>query len=171
MQKLLLHTCCAPCGSAVLEKVLDNFEITLFFYNPNIMPFDEYKKRLVEVRRLALIFGVGLIEGDYDCEAFLHSTAGLETEREGGRRCEICMRLRLQKTAEFAVANGFDRFTTTLSVSPHKNFAVISGIIAELDPERGFSQDFKKQDGYKRSVELSKEHGFYRQNYCGCNYF
>jgi len=170
MGKLLLHTCCAPCGSAVLEKLINNYNITLFFYNPNIMPYAEYNKRLGEVRRLADIFGVELTEAEYENELFTEKIKGLENEPEKGRRCELCIELRLRKTAEAAKAHGFEFFTTTLSVSPHKDFDTISRIISETDPQRGLAKDFKKQDGYKRSVELSKQHGFYRQNYCGCNF-
>ena len=160
---MLLHICCAPCGSSVLEKLKNNYEIKLYFYNPNIMPYEEYKKRLNDVRRLANIYSVDLIEPDYENDVLLTLIKGLENEPERGRRCEACIGLRLRKTAE--AAKGFDCFTTTLTVSPHKNAEFINKTITGLG---GYAEDFKKQDGYKRSIELSKEHGFYRQNYCGC---
>jgi len=164
---LFLHTCCAPCSSAVLERLVENYKVTLFFYNPNIMPAEEYEKRLSEQRRLASMLGVKLIEGDYDHEAFLNAVAGLESEQEGNSRCEKCIQLRLSKTAEAAKARGFDIFTTTLSVSPHKNAELINKILSELS-EGALLEDFKKNDGFKRSIELSKEYGLYRQKYCGC---
>jgi predicted adenine nucleotide alpha hydrolase (AANH) superfamily ATPase len=164
---IFLHSCCAPCSSAVLEQLKKYYHIILFFYNPNIMPAEEYEKRLAEQRRLASILDVELIEGEYDNTAFLKVVRGLESEPEKGRRCEACIRLRLEKTAKAAKTRGIDTFTTTLSVSPHKNAEMINKILVELS-ENALSEDFKKKDGYKRSLELSKEYGFYRQNYCGC---
>jgi len=131
------------------------------------MPAEEYEKRLAEQRRLASILGVELIEGEYDNAVFLKAVAGLENGPEKGRRCEACIRLRLEKTAEAAKERGIDTFTTTLSVSPHKNAELINKILAELS-EYALCEDFKKKDGYKRSIELSREHRLYRQNYCGC---
>jgi len=174
---LLLHSCCAPCSSAVLERLFSDYEITIYYYNPNIMPAAEYEKRLYEQRRLiSLIPGAGkteLIEGGYDTpnQAFLKAVEGLENEREGGRRCEKCIEMRLCKTAETARELGFDFFATTLSVSPHKNTAMINRILLEKGAKHDIKplcEDFKKKDGYKRSVELSKEYGLYRQGYCGC---
>jgi hypothetical protein len=155
---LFLHTCCAPCSSAVLERLAKMYRVVLFFYNPNIMPAEEYEKRLAEQRRLAKIFDVELIEGEYDFK--LTSSC-----------CEKCIAQRLFKTAETAKARGFEAFTTTLSVSPHKDTALINKILKEAGELSGVEpicEDFKKKDGFKRSVELSKQYGLYRQNYCGC---
>ena len=170
--KLLLHSCCAPCSSAVIERLKNDYEVVLHFYNPNIMPVFEYEKRLFEQRRLAMLLNnVGIIEGGYDNEAFTEAVRGLENEPEGGGRCERCIELRLRKTAETARKQGFDCFTTTLSVSPHKNAELINRILRNAGAFYGIEPlcgDFKKKDGYKRSIELSKLYGLYRQNYCGC---
>jgi len=151
----------------VLERLSEDYKVVLYFYNPNIMPAAEYEKRLTEQRKLASILGTELIEGEYDNEAFLETVKGYKNEREGGNRCEKCITLRLSKTAEIAKARGFDFFTTTLSVSPHKNAELINRILKSLG-DNSVREDFKKKDGYKRSLELSKIHGLYRQNYCGC---
>jgi hypothetical protein len=143
-----------------LERLTENYKVTLFFYNPNIMPFEEYQKRLSEQRRLADILEIELIEGDYDFKL----TAPC---------CEKCIQLRLLKTAELAKARGFDYFTTTLSVSPHKDTVLINKLLTEAGELHGVKplcEDFKKKDGFKRSVELSKQYGLYRQNYCGCKF-
>jgi hypothetical protein len=155
---LFLHTCCAPCSSAVLERLAENYNTVLFFYNPNIMPREEYEKRLTEQHRLAAILDAELIEGEYD---------GAITSD----CCEKCIAQRLFKTAELAKMRGFDYFTTTLSVSPHKDVKLINKLLTEAGELHGVTpicEDFKKKDGFKRSVELSKEYGLYRQNYCGC---
>lgn len=174
---LLLHSCCAPCSSYVLEYLSAYFEITIFYYNPNISPEEEFAKRVNEQKRLIskmpLRHSVKFIEGKYDCERFYEMAKGLEHIREGGERCFKCYRLRLEETAKAAKDGGFDYFTTTLSISPHKNAQVLNAIGAELSDEYGVDylfSDFKKKNGYKRSCELSEIYGLYRQNYCGCIY-
>ncbi|MCL1823746.1 MAG: epoxyqueuosine reductase QueH [Oscillospiraceae bacterium] len=170
-KSLLLHSCCAPCSSSVLEKLTENYNITLYFYNPNIMPAVEYKKRLSEQKRLLSVLNIKMIEGDYDNKDFLKAVKGLENEPEGKERCKKCIEMRLSKTAQIAGENKFNFFTTTLSVSPHKNAEMIYKILKEQGEIYGIKpvyEDFKKKDGYKRSLELSKKYNLYRQNYCGC---
>lgn len=175
--RLLLHSCCAPCSSAVLELLSKYFDITVFYYNPNIDPFDEYKRRVEEQQRfiagLDNINPIRFVEGQYDTEAFERIAVGREQEKEGGMRCSLCYRLRLSISAEYAKAHDFDYFTTTLSVSPHKNAAVLNEIGQALMSEHEIAylfSDFKKKEGYKRSIQLSNEYGLYRQDYCGCRY-
>ena len=179
-QKILLHSCCAPCSTAVIERLKDDYEIVIFYYNPNIYPEEEYIKRKNEeikyIAHLNETNGENLIEMldcDYDSEKFYEVTRGYEKEREGGARCAICFKLRLEETAKKAKEKGFDLFGTTLTVSPHKNAELINsiglGIEKELDIKFLVS-NFKKQNGYKRSVELSKENNIYRQSYCGCEF-
>ncbi len=168
--RLLLHACCAPCLSAPLELLSDRFELTVYYYNPNIMPLEEYDKRLGEFDKLRRC-PFQLVAEPWDNEAFLAAVRGREEDREGGARCTLCFRLRLGKTAEKAKAEGFDYFGTTLTVSPHKNAALLNAIGEELSVEKGVPwlySDFKKRDGYKRSIQLCKELGVYRQMYCGC---
>lgn len=174
---LLLHACCAPCSSYVLEYLSEHFRITLFYYNPNISPEKEYRFRVDEVKRLISQMPcareVSFVESDYDTDRFYTVAKGLETENEGGTRCFRCYRLRLEKTAEYAAAHGFDYFTTTLSISPYKNAEKLNTIGEELSEMYGvkhLSSDFKKKNGYKRSIELSKEYDLYRQDYCGCEF-
>lgn len=174
---LLLHACCAPCSSYVLEYLSSHFDITLFYYNPNISPEKEYRFRVDEVRRLVSQMPCGenvkVVEGKYDFHSFLNIAKGLESENEGGARCFECYRLRLEKSAEYASAHGFDYFTTTLSISPYKNAEKINTIGAELGEQyyvKYLFSDFKKKNGYKRSIELSKEYDLYRQDYCGCEF-
>lgn len=174
---LLLHACCAPCSSYVLEYLCQYFDITLFYYNPNISPEQEYRFRVDEVRRLVSQMpyteNVKIVEGEYDSERFMNIAKGLESENEGGARCFKCYRLRLEKTAAHAAANGFDYFTTTLSISPYKNAEKLNTIGAELGEKynvKHLFSDFKKKNGYKRSIELSKEYDLYRQDYCGCEF-
>lgn len=174
---LLLHACCAPCSSYVLEYLSEYFNITLFFYNPNISPKEEYRFRADELRRLVREMGVAasvsILEGNYEPERFQSLAKGLETLREGGARCERCFRLRLGEAAIAAKEGGFDYFTTTLSISPHKNAALLNSIGEELSKQYGVPylfSDFKKKNGYKRSCELSEQFSLYRQNYCGCVY-
>lgn len=172
---LLLHVCCAPCSTACLEVLKDYFNITVFYYNPNIAPFSEYQKRLDEEKRLlnTLYPSIKIIEVGYDNNKFEQIVQGLENLPEGGLRCKKCYRLRLLKTGEYAKQNGFDYFTTTLTVSPYKNSAVLNDIGIEIASELGINyltSDFKKNDGYKRSIILSKEYDLYRQDYCGCIY-
>lgn len=175
--KLMLHGCCAPCSSYVLEYLRNYFEITLFYYNPNISPESEFIKREEEVRRLIseMPYGeeISFLEAGYDGESFEKAARGLEDVPEGGERCFRCYELRLRKTAEKAKELGCDYFTTTLSISPLKNSQKINEIGERIGEEYGVSHlpsDFKKRDGYKRSIELSKIYGLYRQNYCGCRF-
>ena len=174
--KLLLHACCAPCSSAVLEYLYDHFNITLFFYNPNISPESEFNYRLEELERLINkmnLSDIKIVSPDYDNNEFETLAKGLENLPEGDKRCKKCYRLRLRKTAEYAKENGLDYFTTTLSVSPYKNAQALNEIGEELEKELGVNylySDFKKKEGYKRSCELSKKYNLYRQNYCGCIY-
>ena len=174
---LFLHSCCAPCSSAVLEELSQYFEITVFYYNPNISPEEEFKKRTEEVLRLIremkTVHPVHFQLGSYEPERFYEAARGLEQEPEGGRRCTVCFRLRLEKTAALAAEKGFDYFTTTLTVSPYKNAPLLNALGENISDQYGvpfLNSDFKKNDGYKRSIELSKQYGLYRQNYCGCVY-
>lgn len=172
---LLLHACCAPCSSYVLEYLTEYFDITLLYYNPNISMKEEYNKRIGEVKRLIsempMKSQVKLIEGRYDPMEFFEMAKGMEDFPEGGERCFKCYRLRLEEAAKAAKEGGFDFFTTTLSISPHKNAEKLNEIGEVLEKEYGVKYlyaDFKKREGYKRSIELSRIYGLYRQNYCGC---
>ncbi|OCB01113.1 epoxyqueuosine reductase QueH [Clostridium beijerinckii] len=172
---LLLHSCCAPCSSYVLEYLSQYFKITIFFYNPNIYPMEEYTRRVAEQKGLILEMKVKneirFIEGKYDTESFYKLTKGLEEEKEGGVRCFNCYELRLNEAAIMAKEKGYDYFTTTLSISPHKNSAKLNEIGKSLSEEHDVKylySDFKKKEGYKRSIELSKQYKLYRQDYCGC---
>lgn len=178
--KILLHSCCAPCSTAVIERLEKDFEITIFYYNPNIYPEEEYLKRKNEEIKYLKIWNelhpesiVEMIDCDYDNITFENAIKGLENEREGGARCAVCFAVRLKRTAEVAKEKQFEMFGTTLSVSPHKNSELINNIGLGIEKElkiKYLVSNFKKQDGYKRSVELSKENNLYRQNYCGCKY-
>lgn len=175
--KLLLHSCCAPCSSYVLEYLVKFFDVTVFYYNPNISPADEYYKRAQEQERFCRESGLGgigdVIVAKYGSEEFYSAVAGLEKEPEGGARCGVCFRLRLGKTAALAKEMGFEYFCTTLTVSPHKNAAVINKIGEALAEKYGLKwlpSDFKKKEGYKRSLELSRKFSLYRQNWCGCEF-
>lgn len=175
--KLLLHCCCAPCSSYVLEYLSEFFEITLAFYNPNISPYDEYLKRLNELKKFVDKFPakkkISFIEVPYENEKFVEISKGLEKLPEGSKRCFSCYRLRLEETAKLAKQYGFDYFTTTLSISPFKNASKLNEIGSEFEQRYNVSylySDFKKKNGYKRSIELSKEYDLYRQDYCGCIY-
>ena len=174
---LLLHACCAPCSSYVLEYLSKYFDITVLFYNPNITEADEYEKRGLELKRLISelphLNEISFTDGGYSPAEFETIAKGLENEKEGGARCMRCYRLRLEKAAQAAKNGGYDFFTTTLSISPHKNAQALNGIGSELAEKYGVSwlySDFKKKNGYKRSCELSAAYGLYRQNYCGCIY-
>lgn len=174
---LFLHACCAPCSSYVLETLSRYFSIRLFFYNPNIMPEKEYEYRLSEVRRLVselpLHNPVEVINGEYEPERFLSLAKGLEDEPERGERCRKCIAHRLEETVKAAAEAGADFVTTTLSISPHKDAPFINEAGAELASKYGavwLYSDFKKKGGYFRSIELSKEYGLYRQDFCGCVY-
>jgi len=179
--RILLHSCCGPCSTAVVERLAGRFDVTIFFYNPNITDKDEYEKR----RRTQLEFiekyngrvnskdRIAYLEGPYEPKLFYAAVRGLEQEPEGGKRCARCFQLRLEKTAETAIISGFDTFGTTLSVSPYKNFELIFKIGMQLGMRYGLTflgEDFKKEGGYQRSVELSKAYHLYRQHYCGCSF-
>lgn len=175
--KLLLHTCCAPCSSYVLEYLGNFFEITILYYNPNISPVGEYQKRLNEqerlIKELKTKYPVSLLESKYDNEKFEELSKGLENEPERGPRCLKCYRLRLEETVKQASINKFDYFGTSLSVSPYKSSEALNKIGEELSQIYGIPylySDFKKKEGYKRSIELSKIYNLYRQDYCGCKY-
>ena len=175
--KLLLHACCAPCSSAVLERIASYFEITIFYYNPNITEEEEYQKRVEELKRLISIikpkYKVSLLEGRYDPNDFWKIAKGLEEEPERGKRCYKCYELRLEETAKIAEKLSFPLFATTLTLSPHKNATWLNEIGENLDKKYQTTylySDFKKKNGYKRSIELSKEYSLYRQDYCGCIY-
>lgn len=172
---LLLHSCCAPCSSYVIEYLSKYFKITVFYYNPNISPDNEYRYRADEQRRLIesmpLENPVQFLEGEYIPDDFFEISKGLENEPEGGARCAKCFNLRLSKTAETAKQGNYDYFTTTLTISPLKNARLINNIGIELSKKYAVAylqSDFKKKNGYKRSIALSKEYSLYRQNYCGC---
>ncbi|MBE6542191.1 MAG: epoxyqueuosine reductase QueH [Ruminococcaceae bacterium] len=171
---LLMQACCAPCSSYVLEYLSDYFDMTMFFYNPNISPESEFVCRYGELERFvssAGYTGVKITAPVYDSREFYDAVRGMEELSEGSERCQICYELRLRKTAEFAKENGFDYFSTTLSISPYKNAKWLNEIGEKLENELGVKylySDFKKKNGYKRSIELSNEYGLYRQNYCGC---
>ena len=181
-EKLLLHSCCGPCSSSVIEKLSKFFDITVYYYNPNIFPKEEYEKRKSEqIKLISLInnkynSNIKFIDCDYNNQEFKDAICGMENLGEGSKRCWNCFKLRLEKTAKIAAENKFDFFTTTLSVSPHKNVNWICEILTDIGNElekKGFKTkpllaDFKKENGYLRSIELSKEFELYRQNYCGC---
>lgn len=173
--RLLLHSCCAPCSSYVLEYLSDYFEITVFYYNPNIYPPEEFGKRVEEqkrlIREMPAKHPICFLPGPYEPERFYEMAKGLEKLPEGGERCFRCYELRLREAAEMARAGKYDYFTTTLSISPLKNAAKLNEIGTALAKDYGVSylySDFKKRNGYKRSIELSKEYQLYRQDYCGC---
>lgn len=174
---LLLHSCCAPCSSYVLEYLSNYFSITVFYYNPNIFPEEEFEKRIHEqkmlIEKLPAKHNISFLAGPYDSEKFYAMEKGLEMVPEGGERCFKCYELRLRESAQIAQEGGFDYFTTTLSISPLKNAKKLNEIGERLAEEYGvkyLNSDFKKKNGYKRSTELSKEYGLYRQDYCGCVY-
>lgn len=177
LPSLLLHGCCAPCSSYVLEYLSKYFSITLLYYNPNISEADEFFKRSAEVEKLINALPaenkISFMMVDGDFEKFEQGAVGLENAPEGGERCLMCYELRLRKTAELARDGGFDYFTTTLSISPLKNSQKLNEIGERLGEELGVKHlpsDFKKKEGYKRSTELSRQYGLYRQNYCGCRF-
>ena len=175
--KLLLHACCAPCSSAVLERIANHFKVIIYYYNPNISNKDEYYKRIEEVKRLINIinpkYKVELIEGEYEPDKFIEISKDLENEPERGRRCYKCYNLRLEETAKVAEKLNIPYFCTTLTLSPHKRVDWLNEIGERLGNEYTptyIYSDFKKKNGYKRSIELSKEYNLYRQDYCGCVY-
>ncbi len=166
MKSLLLHVCCACCSTSCIERLNQDYDVTLFFSNSNIFPKKEYDKRLEETRKVAKKLGLPLLEDDYCHEKWLESVKGLESEKEGGKRCVKCFEYNLLRVAK--VAKSFDFFTTTLTVSPYKNSKTIFNLGSNFS--KFLDIDFKKKDGFKRSIELSKEYDLYRQNYCGCEY-
>lgn len=175
--KLLLHCCCAPCSSYVFEYLNKYFEITAYFYNPNISSSEEFDHRAEELKRFSREFPmeneVAVIIEDYNHMEFLEKIYGKEDLREGGARCFDCYKLRLEKSARYASSHGFDMFTTTLSISPHKNAQWLNEIGKEMGEKYAVSylfSDFKKKNGYKRSCDLSKEYNLYRQSFCGCEF-
>lgn len=175
--RVLLHSCCAPCSSYVIEFLSRYFDLTILYYNPNISPFDEYEKRKKEQIRFIQEFKtthlVDIMDCDYDNDLYEEKIQGLELEPERGSRCTVCFQLRLEKTAKLAKENHYDYFGTTLTLSPYKNARLINEIGLSLQEQYEINfliSDFKKRNGYKRSIELSKEYRLYRQNYCGCKY-
>lgn len=179
-KRLLLHSCCAPCSSYCMEYLREYLELTVFYYNPNITETEEYRKRVEEEKRLIQAYNripgkrtIQMLEGVYEPERFYALAKGLEKVPEGGERCFRCFELRLRETARKAAQEGYDFFTTTLTISPLKNAEKLNEIGERAAKEYGtvfLPSDFKKKDGYKRSIELSAEYGLYRQNYCGCVY-
>ena len=179
-KKILLQSCCAPCSTAVIERLAEEFDITILYYNPNIYPEEEYIKRKNEELKYIEILhdtkpevNIDFLDCGYDNITFYNAVKGLENEREGGARCAVCFKVRLEKTAMLAKQKRYDVFGTTLTVSPHKNAELINAIGKALEKEYGvmfLESNFKKQNGYKRSVELAKENNLYRQNYCGCEF-
>ena len=177
MKKLLLHSCCGPCSSGVIGQLAKDYKVTILFYNPNIQPNDEYDKRL-EAQRIIVDkmnaeygYDVSLIEDEYIPQEFFDIARGLEEEKEGGARCKECFALRLDRTASFASSHGYDIFTTTLSISPHKDYELINEIGLAMVDKYGVDYmcaNFKKNDGYLNSIKNSKKYGIYRQEYCGC---
>lgn len=171
--KLLLHSCCAPCSSTCIERLTRGFDLTIYYFNPNIDSDIEFQKRAKEQMRLCETLNLKFILEEYNCDAFNSAVKGLENEKEGGKRCSVCFYLRLKKTSEKAKELGFTYFATTLTLSPLKNAETINFIGKKIEKEVGvkyLETDFKKNGGYLRSIELSKEFGLYRQNYCGCLY-
>lgn len=167
--KLLLHCCCAPCSSAVIERLKQHFEITYFYFNPNIDTTNEFLKRKQEFEKL----GVNVVDVGYDHNQFLTLIKGYENEPEGGTRCRICIANRMDKTFEYAVLNNFELVTTTLSISPHKDAEFINACGEMLEKKYGIKYlhaDFKKENGYLKSTQICKEKGIYRQDYCGCEF-
>lgn len=174
-KKLLLHSCCAPCSSYVITYLSKYFDITILYYNPNIFPYEEYLKRKNEqiklIKEIETVNNVNIIDCDYDNDLYNNLVIGLEKEPERGNRCNICYRMRMEKTAILAKENNYDFFCTTLSISPYKNSELINKLGNELETMYNIKwlySDFKKKDGYKQSIELSKKYNLYRQDYCGC---
>lgn len=174
-KSLLLHSCCGPCSTAVLKRLTDYFDISIYFYNPNIYPESEFYKRAETQKHVIAKMGgnIELIVGSYEEDKYFESVKGFEDLGEGSLRCKKCYEFRLREAARYAKTNNFDYFTTTLSVSPYKNVKWINEIGRELEEETGVKflyADFKKKEGYKESIDLSKKYNLYRQNYCGCKF-
>lgn len=172
--KIVLHTCCAICSGYPVSFLQDTgYQVISYFYNPNIYPDSEYQKRLEAERKLCSHFGCQLIEAEYNPDEYYCAVSGLEDEPEKGKRCDKCFELRLLKTAEFANANGIENFTTSIVISPHKNFVKLTSIGQKIAAEYGLNYvaiDFKKKDGFLKTNKISRELGLYRQNYCGCKF-
>ncbi|MBN1298634.1 MAG: epoxyqueuosine reductase QueH [Actinobacteria bacterium] len=172
-QKMLLHACCANCLMHPYQLLKDSFDITVYFYNPNIHPFDEYDKRLADVKRVCQNLGIKMHAGPYDCRRWFEYTDIYTGEPEGGKRCSLCFYKRLKRTAVLAKKCNFDIFATTLSVSPHKNADVINKVAEEISSDTGISyyfSNFKKKDGFKKTMYMASQFNVYRQKYCGCVY-
>ena len=170
-EKILLHVCCAVCSPYVIKVLSQKYVPTIYFYNPNIHPFEEYLKRRLEVEAYVRSLGLDFIDGEYDIHKWYDITSGLDKEPEGGVRCEICFKIRMNRVVLYAINNGFSIFATTLTVSPHKNSRVINHVCKELAQDYGirfYKADFKKNDGFKISSRMAKELDFYYQDYCGC---
>jgi predicted adenine nucleotide alpha hydrolase (AANH) superfamily ATPase len=169
MKQILLHLCCANCGTIPIELLKDEFDLTLYWFNPNIQPEQEHEKRLKDAEKLAQIYNLELIKELYCPQKWLEQVKGLELEPEGGQRCKVCFQIRIEKTAQTAMKKNFDYFATTLTMGPQKKAAIINKIGQESAQNLKFYEaDFKKKDGFKKSVQWSKKYNFYRQNYCGC---
>jgi len=171
--KLLLHVCCGPCATAVIERIVSRFEVVCFWYNPNIEPPAEYERRLAGMRTVAEVMGVPLVEGERDAPSWRKAIAGWEDEPEGGRRCQICFEYRLHRAAEYAQARDMDCLATTLTVSSHKDAQLINSLgedIAKAAGMKFLAEVWRKEGGFQRSVQLSRQLNLYRQDYCGCSY-
>lgn len=170
-KNILLHICCGVCGSGVIERLREEgFNVIGFFYNPNIYPEEEYKRRLEVARQLSKILDFELIEGEYDKDNWFKLTENLKNEPEGGKRCEMCFKIRLSESFRKSKELNTPYFTTTLSVSPHKNVSIINKIGKGLSKENFIERDFKKREGFKKAMDFSRQYNLYRQNYCGCVY-
>lgn len=170
---MLLHTCCAPCAIYVVQELAKEYDLALYYYNPNIHPADEYQKRLDEIIKWSKKRDIKLIEAEYNVEDWFKEIKGLEEESEGGSRCFVCYEMRMRETAQYAKDNGYDIFSTTMSISPHKKADKLNEIGNKLKEEIGvdyLEADWKKNDGFKIACKLSKEEKFYRQDYCGCTF-
>ena len=169
--KIVLHICCGVCAAGVVERLTsEGHQVLGLFYNPNIHPSEEYQKRLDVAHKVAKELSFPLVEAPYTPEVWLQETSGLENEPEGGRRCQVCFRIRLKQTYLYMKKHGYDAFATTLTVSPHKSTGVVNYVGGEMGGDRFLARDFKKQAGFQRAMEIAKKWALYRQNYCGCIY-
>jgi predicted adenine nucleotide alpha hydrolase (AANH) superfamily ATPase len=169
--KLLLHICCAPCSTYVVETLKKDYDVSGYFYNPNIHPKEEYEKRELEMNRYARMINLELVCAEYDDDRWFQMAEGMEDQPEGGERCKICYKIRLENTARYAIHHGYDFIATTLSISPHKNADKINQVGAEVSDQpqlKWHAGDFKKQGGFEKSIQMSKQASLYRQSYCGC---
>lgn len=171
MATVLLHICCGICSGGAIQKLIDDgYSVKGYFYNPNIHPEEEYQRRLSVAKTVAEIFNIDLMIGEYHPEAWLEKVRGLEGEPEGGRRCAICFKMRLEQTFKEAQESGTEYFTSTLSISPHKDIRLINQTGVSIAPQNFLPYDFKKENGFKKAIDFSKSHNLYRQNYCGCSF-